>query len=241
MPVWTLAIKDLRLLARDTRAAVIMLAMPLVFILVLGLALGESFGQHPDDRLRVSVVVLDAGLPAYPPKTFPGRPWSQVVLDDLGTTSGIRVELVPDRDTAQRLVRRSERAAVVVFGPEFSRRVQQCSFLADRFLTEPGVNPFYRDGVNLVELDVEFLTDPTQKTAASIIEQVAQGTMLRVVLPWMIGRAFDEVARQLPLAAPILERLFVKYDLRAKTWAQLTKQDPRPAGSGIVGQYQTDY
>src|SRR5882724_2731153 len=98
MAIWTLALKDLRLLARDTRAAVIMLAMPLVFILVLGLALGESFGQKPDDRLRVSVVVLDAGLATYPPKTFRGRPWSQVVLDDLGTTAGIRVELVPDRD-----------------------------------------------------------------------------------------------------------------------------------------------
>src|SRR5205807_8659235 len=67
-----------------------------------------------------------------------------------------------------------------------------------------------------------------------------QGTMLRVVLPWMIGRAFDEVARQIPLAAPILERLFVKYDLRAKTWAQLTKEDPRPAGSGDVGVYHAD-
>src|SRR5213082_2586071 len=115
MPVWTLAIKDLRLLARDTRAAVIMLAMPLVFILVLGLALGENFGQKPDDRLRVSVVVLDAGLPSYPPKSYPGRPWSQVVLDDLGTTAGIRVDSVDDLETAERLVRREELAAVVVF------------------------------------------------------------------------------------------------------------------------------
>ncbi|HEY1378434.1 MAG TPA: ABC transporter permease [Gemmataceae bacterium] len=245
MPVWNLAIKDLRLLVRDTRAAVIMLAMPLVFILVLGMALGENFGQKPDDRLRVSVVVLDEGLPDYPPKSFPGRPWSDVVLDDLGNTAGIRVERIQkdgrdDRPTAERLVRRGERSAVLVFGPDFSRRVQRCSFLADRFLKEPGVNPFYRDGVNLAELDVDVLIDPTQRTAASIIEQVAQVTMLRVVMPWMIGRAFDEVTRQLPLAAPILERLFAKYDLRAKTWAQLTKQTPRPVGSGAVSQYQGD-
>jgi ABC-2 type transport system permease protein len=239
MPVWTLAIKDLRLLARDTRAAVIMLAMPLVFILVLGMALGETFGQKPDERLRVSVVVLDDGLAAYPPKTFPGRPWSQVVLDDLGTTAGIRVEMIEDRATAERLVRRAERASVLVFGPDFSRRVQQSSFLDDRFLKEPGVNPFYRDGVNLAELDVEVLKDPTQETAASIVEQVAQVTMLRVVMPWMIGRAFDEVTRQLPIAAPILERLFSKYDLRAKTWAQLTKEERRPANVA-VGRYHAD-
>src|SRR5438552_15617942 len=128
MPIWTLALKDLRLLLRDTRAVVILLAMPLVFILVLGLALGEGFGQKPDDRLRVSVVNLDSGLPTYPRGEFPGRPWSQVVLDDLSTTAGIRVELLPDRETAERLVRRGERAAVLVFGPDFSRHVQRCSF-----------------------------------------------------------------------------------------------------------------
>src|SRR3982751_1675118 len=138
MPVLTLAIKDLRLLARDTRAAVILLAMPLVFILVLGLALGDTFGQKPDDRLRVSVVVLDEGLASYPPKSFPGRPWSQVVLDDLATTGAIRVELISDRATAEDLVRRGDRAAVLVFGPSFSRLAQRCSFLADRFLPEPG-------------------------------------------------------------------------------------------------------
>jgi ABC-2 type transport system permease protein len=240
MPIWTLAIKDLRLLVRDTRAAVILLAMPLVFILVLGLALGNTFGQRPDDRLRVYFVDLDAGLPSYPPKSYPGRPWSQVVLDDLGNTAGIRVEKIDDRATAERLVRRGELAAVLVFGPDFSKRVQRCSFLADRFLKEPGVNPFYRDGVNIAELDLELLKDPTQETATSIIEQVAQVTMLRVVMPWMIGRAFDEVTRQLPLAAPILQQLFVKYDLRAKTWAQLTKQQPRPPAGAAVGVYEAE-
>ena len=179
------------------------------------------------------MVVLDVGLPAYPANSFPGRPWSQVVLDDLNTTAGIRVEKIEDLTLAERLVRHGDRAAVLVIGPDFSRKMQRCSFLADRFLSEPGVNPFYRDGVELGEVNIKVLKDPTQETAASIIEQVAQGTMLRVVLPWMIGRAFDEVARQVPLAAPILERLFAKYDLRAKTWAQLTKQQPKPSASAV--------
>jgi ABC-type Na+ efflux pump permease subunit len=65
--------------------------------------------------------------------------------------------------------------------------VARCSFLSD------GINPFYRDGVWLDKLDVQFLIDNTQKTAASIIEQVAQGTLLRIILPWMIGRAFEKV------------------------------------------------
>src|SRR6516162_9549259 len=60
--MWILAKKDLRLLLRDRRAMVILLAMPLIFILVLGLSLGEGFGQKPDDRLRVSIVDEDVGF-----------------------------------------------------------------------------------------------------------------------------------------------------------------------------------
>src|SRR5204863_1025590 len=119
MPIWTLALKDLRLLLRDRRAVVILLAMPLIFMLVLGLALGEGFGQKPDDRLRVSIVDEDRGpLPGSGP--FPGEPWATVVRRDLEQTGGIRVEIIPDRETADRLVRRGQRSCVLVFGPDFS-------------------------------------------------------------------------------------------------------------------------
>jgi ABC-2 type transport system permease protein len=63
MATWTLAKKELRLLLRDFRAVVLLLAMPLIFILVLGVSVGEGFGQKPDARLRVSVLNLDAGPP----------------------------------------------------------------------------------------------------------------------------------------------------------------------------------
>src|SRR5437588_4882265 len=59
--MWTIAKKEWRLLLRDPRAGLILLAMPFVFILVLGLSLGEGFGQKPDDRLRVSLVDRDEG------------------------------------------------------------------------------------------------------------------------------------------------------------------------------------
>src|SRR5256714_15033585 len=98
MPTLTLALKDLRLLLRDPRSAVILLLMPVVLILVLGLALGEGFGEKPDDRLRISVVNLDRGLPR--PQAFPPKPWSEVVLDDLSGTADIQLEGIPDRAEA---------------------------------------------------------------------------------------------------------------------------------------------
>jgi ABC-type Na+ efflux pump permease subunit len=214
MPIWILAKKDLRLLLRDRRALIILLAMPFIFIVILGLLLGEGFGRPPEYRLRVSLVDLDrgnhfalvresvAGLSAVNGQALsaaalvaaddvtrpPGEPWSKVVLRDLKETAEIRVEIVPDLALAQSLVRDSKRSAILIFGPRFSEKVTACSFLAD------GINPFHRDGVNIRMLDAEMLVDPTQEAAASIINQVAQVTLLRVVLPWMIGRAFEKLS-----------------------------------------------
>jgi ABC-type Na+ efflux pump permease subunit len=288
MLTWILARKDLRRLVRDRRAMVILLAMPIIFILVLGLSLGETFGQKPDDRLRVSVVDEDVGfapravaalaassqgpLPGAlpwaalylntqhltPPKPFEAKTWSQVVLHDLGETADIRVEVIDTKAEAVQLVHDSKRAAVLVFGPQFSDRVAQTSFLAD------GINPFYRDGVKLAEVDVEVLHDPTQLTAAAIIQQVCQVTLLRVILPWMIGRAFEKLgdrdfieklANKVPgfnfvpeFVKPSLgsgvqkaiQEFFPNYKLTGKTWADLTKSEVATGGGATPTTYAAE-
>jgi ABC-2 type transport system permease protein len=58
---------------------------------------------------------------------------------------------------------------------------------------DDGLNPFFRDGVNLNVLDINVMKDKTQPTATAIIDQVAQGSLLRIVMPWMIGRAFEKI------------------------------------------------
>ena len=224
MPVFTLAAKDLRLLLRDPRSAAILLFMPLILVLVLGLALGEGFGQKPDDRLRISVVNLDEGLPKH--DGYPPKPWSEIVLDDVSAESDIQIELIADRAEAEKLIATGKRPAVIVFEKDFSAKMQRCSFLT--VTDPPPLNPLGRDGVRLNETGLTFLADPLQPIAASVIEQVAQVTMLRVVIPWMIGRAFEELGRQLGrFVTATLERLFSNYNFTAKTWAGLTKSQAR--------------
>jgi ABC-type multidrug transport system permease subunit len=270
--VGTIIRKELRLLVRDRVAAALLLGMPLVFILVLGLLLGEGFGQQPDDRLRISVVHLDRGPgPVLKAGSEPVRRWSDVVERDLAETGGIRVEVIDSLEEAQQLVRDHKRAAVLVFGPDFSNRLNYCSFLAEK----DSINPFFRDGVYLDRVDAELLTDPLQPGSAAIIKQVAQVALLRVTLPWMIGRAFDRLSDpefiqilgetvNLPLPAAFqlpftkektirlgellklasggnarqagmyeakvgkgvqeaLRQQFAKYNLKGKTWADLTR------------------
>jgi ABC-type multidrug transport system permease subunit len=181
--IWTLATKEIRVLLRDRLAALILLALPLLFILVLGLLLGEGFGQKPDDLLLISVVDLDEGN-----GLTPGEPWSRMVERDLAETAGIKVKTIPSLELAEELVRDHKRAAVLVFLPGFSDHINQCSFLAD------GINPFHRDGVYLDKIEARVLTDSKQPGTAAVIEQVAQVTLLRVILPYMIGRAFDRLS-----------------------------------------------
>jgi len=77
-----------------------------------------------------------------------------------------------------------------VLREDFSDRITRCSFLDTPF----SVNPFHREGVYLnprrVNLGLEMLRDETQASASAIIEQVVQVSMLRVILPYMIGQAF---------------------------------------------------
>src|SRR5260370_12870631 len=112
MVIWTLEKKDLRLLVRDARAMIILLAMPLIFILVLGVSLGENFGQKPAAGLRVTVLDLDKGVsrdfdqPAL-------QKWSETLRRDLNETADIPVEFVHTREEAHDLVRTGKRAAVL--------------------------------------------------------------------------------------------------------------------------------
>jgi ABC-2 type transport system permease protein len=212
MAIWALCRKELRLLVRDRLAAALLLALPLVFIAVLGLILGESFGQKPDHTLRLSILDLDQGT------GMGGKPWSHWVRQDLLETPGIRLEIIPDRETAERLIREHRRPAILVLNPDFSERLNRCSFLD----TPDGINPFHREGVHLdprkVNLGVEVLRDPTQPSVGAIIEQVIQVCMLRIVLPYMIGQAFQKLSEpafidrlgeevQLPVPAGIVRTI----------------------------------
>jgi ABC-type multidrug transport system permease subunit len=291
--VWVLVKKELRVLLRDRMAGALLLVMPLVFILILGLLLGEGFGQRPDDRLRISLVDLDTGVAPGKRAAFaantctlaaqaygqsvtatgplpyvltqaalmiasdvgvslaPGEPWSHVVERDLAETGGIRVERIESLEEAEQLIHNHRRPAVLVFKPGFTDKVSQCSFLSE------GINPFFRDGVYLQQIDAELLIDDKQPGASAIIKQVAQVSLLRVILPWMIGRAFDKLsdasflsvlAHEAEIPAFLLteqfkekmgkgikialQKLFSKYNLTGKTWADLTKAKGRRAGEG---------
>ena len=157
-----------------------------------------------------------------------------------------------------------ERSAVVVFEPDFSRRVQRCSFVGEPFKHDP-LNPLYRDGMRTRELGALILRNPSQIVASAVIEQVVQVTLMRVVIPWMIGQAFEMIGtdefmtrmeKHIPAIAfayPIVSKkklgegiqkgigaFFSNYQFTAKTWAGLTNSQPPPPRAENRSAYESE-
>src|SRR5207245_11446483 len=103
--IWTLDKKYLRLLLGDRRAVVILLAMPVLFILVLGVALGK-------DQLRITLVDQDQG-DYIRSGDFPPEKWSRMFVRDLQQTApDIEIETL-SLDQARQNVDTRKRAAVL--------------------------------------------------------------------------------------------------------------------------------
>ncbi len=171
-------------LGRDRRTLVTLLLLPFLCIVLLGILLGEGFGQKPDDLFRVSIVDLDRS------QGFDGLTWGERIRADLRECPDLKLELISNQQEAEFLVHSHRRAAVIVLGPEIGGKIDLCSFLSH------GINPFHREGVHLDKIGVMVLKDPKQGLSAAVMEQVAQVSLMRVILPWMIGKAFEQLGDQ---------------------------------------------
>jgi len=168
-------------LGRDRRTLVTLLLLPFLCIVLLGILLGEGFGQKPDDLFRVTIVDLD-----HRPG-FDGLTWGERIRADLRECPDLKLELIDNREEAESLVHSHRRAAVIVLGPDIGEKIDNCSFLSG------GINPFHREGVHLDKIGVVVIKDPKQGISAAVMEQVAQVSLMRVILPWMIGKAFERL------------------------------------------------
>ena len=177
----TVFLRESKALIRDRRTLITLLVLPFFCITILGILLGEGFGQKADDHFRVTIVDLDrkAG--------FGGLTWGERIRADLRESPDLKLEIIKDPDEAKNLVQSHRRAAIIVLGSDLGDKIDICSFLSG------GINPFHREGVHLEKIGVQVIKDPRQGLSAAVMEQVAQVSLMRVILPWMIGKAFERL------------------------------------------------
>ncbi len=96
--------KDLRLLWRDRAGLVFLTLAPLVVICVAGFSLANLYGADPTGQTAYELPVVDED----------GGAFAQDIRARLGEEHAVRFYLVPDRATAEDLVRRKQAGSALV-------------------------------------------------------------------------------------------------------------------------------
>ncbi|MHB1016649.1 MAG: ABC transporter permease [Coriobacteriia bacterium] len=127
--LWSIAVKDIRIMVRDRAALLVMLAMPLGLIFILGSALG-NVGEGDSLDARVAIVNLDEG------------DLGEQFVDGLTSSSDIdSVFNISVRDDAQEVraeVERGDLSAALIVPADLSEKVREEVPVALEVLQDPG-------------------------------------------------------------------------------------------------------
>jgi len=179
--VWPLVRKDLRRVARDPLALVLLVVAPLLVVAAIGLSTGRLLGwSERNEGLRLAVVDEDGG------------PLARSVVTGLSGRGGLAVTRAASRDAAARLLADGKHAAAVAVGDHFTAAVAGLE-VADL------LDGSREQVATLLErLDISVAGRRHGGAAEAIVRQLVVAEVLRVVAPVVAGRD--------PLAAPYLRR-----------------------------------
>ena len=213
MEFWEITLKDLRLILKDRGALYTLLALPVVFIAILGVSTGQLITTHDAAKLvKIGVVDEDGGE------------ISDHVIRDLSAIGGLMVSKVENRDEAKLRLQDGRSSVVVVLGKDFSNRVDELN-LSDIFDTEHGK---LSTGLSAIDMQVE--SGAAFVGVADLVQYVVLSAVLRVVAP--------EVARRNPLLSRVLNRMIEQHQAELESGvAETPRPEPVKPGSSII--YQT--
>jgi ABC-2 type transport system permease protein len=172
MGIWDITIKDLRLILKDRGALYTLLALPVVFIAILGMSTGELITTHEQSKLlKIGIVDENKGELA------------EGVFQNLAAIGGLKVSKISDRDEATLRLRDGRSSVNVVLGKDFEDRVDELK-LSDVFSTDHG-----RLSGGLSALDIHVESGVEFVGASELVEYVVLSAVLRVVAPEVAKRS----------------------------------------------------
>ncbi len=196
--------KDLRLLSRDKRAAAVLLALPLIFITIIGLSTGQILNtREGGEHVTVAVVNLarsdsavDAADPVdsdgeEPSSTAPdGAELADEVIDAIRAHEHFELTEVESIERAREDLDQGNAVVVLIIGEQFSERVAEVelgdilSMSNGRLASGPG------------SLDVTFLTKPTLAKIGDLAAGVMWGDVVRALSQHIVGESKNVFVRQ---------------------------------------------
>lgn len=213
MGTWLITVKDLILILKDRGALFTLLALPIVFIAILGVSTGRLLTAHDELKLvKISVVDED--------KTE----LSDHVYRDLGSIRGLKVDKVESESEAKRRLQDGSSSITVILGKEFDDRIDELS-MSDVLDAEHGK---LSEGVSALDMKVE--SGAAYVNVADLVEYVVFSAVMKVVSP--------EVARKNFLFRRSIDRMIQEHEEEANALGQKPKPRASVPKSGSVI-YQT--
>lgn len=214
MGAWEITVKDLRLILKDRGALYTLLALPVVFIAILGVSTGQLITTHEASKL------LKVGLVDQVNSEL-----SEHVFNDLSSIGGLKVDKVRDRDEALLRLQDGRSSVVVMLGKNFDERIADLD-LSDVFDTSHGK---LSKGLAAVDMQVESGT--AFVGVADLVQYVVLSAVLRVVAP--------EVARRNMVLSRIMDRMIERHQEEAASDDAVESPPSKPVKPGPSIIYQT--
>lgn len=166
MSAWYITLKDFQLLAKDKRALVLLLVLPLMFISIVGMSTGQ-FLTRDDNAERFKIVVVDA----RPNDT------SKAFIGDLSAQPELSISSAQTNEEAVEALRRGDASMILTIGPEFETRVDDVR-ISDIFNTKEGLT-----AAGPAALDLKFEMKANAAGIGKLLESVLFSQVVRFVAP----------------------------------------------------------
>ncbi len=214
MGVWEITVKDLRLILKDRGALYTLLALPVVFIAILGMSTGQLMTTHEVSKLLKIGVVIESTEPV-----------AEDVYQSLSAIGGIKTVRIKDQQEARLWLQDGRSSVIVILGKDFDQKVDELA-LRDIFNMEHGK---LSHGVSA--LDVQVQSGMEFVGVSELVEYVVLSAVLRVVAP--------QVARHSTLLRRTIDRMMDEEDESSDALAEILPPDPSPVKAGPSIIYQT--
>lgn len=203
MEAWEITKKDLRLILKDKGALYTLLALPVVFIAILGVSTGQLFTRHDESQL-VKIGIVDEDCSEL----------STQIYQDLSAIGGLRVAKVKDRDEARMRLQDGRSGVVVILGSDFHNRIEDLE-MEDIFDLKTGK---LSTGLSAIDMQVE--CGASFVNVAQLVEYVVLSAVLRVVSP--------EVVKRNKLFARVIESRIARHKQELEESGQTSTPAPGP-------------
>ncbi|HLF24890.1 MAG TPA: ABC transporter permease [Anaerolineae bacterium] len=221
--ILSLTLKDLKILFKDTGGVATLFLMPMMFIFVMTLALGSTFGDNSDNPIEVLIVNEDSG------------PVGAQIVEGFKAVAGFSVETDWDgaaltRAQAEELIANQTRNIAVVIPAGFSETIERATFETPA-------------GQSSEVAQIDLITDPALSAQfvgpiRGTLAGLAQQATLSAIIPRGLDLFLDQIG--LALGAPLpdsareaLRGAALQATDGGNTQPAVTIQETQPAGMQV--------